>query len=274
MNNDLFSGIRGGTIKSDVSISLYQELLSHTDSIRDFLKNTDGFSNRLQLEELNIECYKHMYTNIKSGDVIPPLTSFYEKIKGLRELNASAYKFFTKKRNNSIKGLDVQLGNKFDEVLINFLNKKKIKASRADQRNKRLPDIKVIDRTKKIKAYIEHKYHNAPFMLSHRLINRESYEGSITLDLKKIQNQIIECNSEIPNTPVFIVHWVDFHHLKGVFFNTLEQINYYIKETDIFSRKDRIGDYNYTKKIGYTEKFYPPLHEMGDFNELLFHLKS
>mgnify|MGYP006112995671 FL=1 len=63
-------------------------------------------------------------------------------------------------------------------------------------------------------------------------------------------------------------------NLKGIFFNTLEQIKYYIQDIDTFSRKDRVGDYKLIKKIGYTEKFYPPLHEMGDFNELLIKLKS
>tara|TARA_R100001443_G_scaffold37771_2_gene51357 strand:+ start:477 stop:1331 length:855 start_codon:yes stop_codon:yes gene_type:complete len=260
-------------IDNDISIALYQELLSHSGVIKEFLKNTDNFLNRLKFEKVNMECYKSMYSNINSGDVIPPLDSFYDKIDGLKELNDSAYKFFMKPRNNSIKELDVQLGDKFDEVLINFLNQKNIRASRADQKNKRLPDIKVLDKNKKIKAYIEHKYHNAPFMLSHKLIDRESYEGSITLDFKKIQNQIIVCESEIPDKPVYIVHWVDFHHLKGVFFNTLEQIKYYIQHNDTFTRKDRSGDYKLTKKIGYTEKFYPPLHEMGDFNELLIKLK-
>ena len=36
-----------------------------------------------------------------------------------------------------------------------------------------------------------------------------------------------------------------------------------------FERKNRSGDFKLTKKVGYTQKFYPPLHEMGDFAELL-----
>ena len=106
-------------------------------------------------------------------------------------------------------------------------------------------------------------------MLSYKTIGRESYEGSITLDTKKIQNQIIECESELPNRPVYIVHWVDFHHLKGVFFNTLGQIKEYLASGSRFERQERTGDYKMTKKVGYTEKFYPPLHEMGDLSELL-----
>ena len=40
-----------------------------------------------------------------------------------------------------------------------------------------------------------------------------------------------------------------------------------------FVRKSRDGDYKLVNKInlkkGYLEKFYPPLHEMGDFSELV-----
>ena len=271
--NDLVKN-SDGILSGDVSMSLYEELISQSQEIVTYLKNTDTFPNQLKFEQINKDCYEKLYKNIKSGDNIPMLSDFYEDIKGLKELNSDAYSFFMKKRNNSIKGLDVQLGNKFDEVFINFLKSKNILASRADTRNKKLPDIQILDKTRNIKAYVEHKYHHAPFMLSHKLINRESYEGSITLDTKKLNNQIIECESEIPNRPVYIVHWVDFHHLKGIFFNTLEQIKEYIINPVTFNRKDRLGDYKLTRKVGYTEKFYPPLHEMGDFEELLKHLSK
>jgi hypothetical protein len=268
------SKISDDILGGDISMSLYGELLSQSQEIIAYLKNTNTFHNQLKFDQINKDCYKKLYKDIKTGDTIPALPDFYEDIKGLKELNNDAYKFFMKKRNDSIKGLDVQLGNKFDEVFISFLNSKGILASRADTKNKKLPDIKILDKTRNIKAYIEHKYHHAPFMLSHKFIGRESYEGSITLDTKKLKNQIIECESEIPNRPVYVVHWVDFHHLKGIFFNTLEQIREYVINPVTFDRKDRLGDYKLTKKIGYTEKFYPPLHEMGDFEELLRHLSK
>ena len=92
--------------------------------------------------------------------------------------------------------------------------------------------------------------------------------------IQKIERQIIECETELPNRPVYFVHWVDFHHLKGIFFNTLGQIKEYLDLGQEFERKERKGDYKLSKKIGYTEKFYPPLHEMGDFSELLEQLSS
>ena len=268
--------IASGVPKNDaISINLYKELLLHSQKIRDsYLKDVDTFHNQLSFNDINETCYIKMYSDIKPNDKIPPLNSFYENIDGLKDLNSDAMKFFMKKRNNSIKGLDIQLGKQFEESFIDFINTKSIIAQRADLKNRKLPDIQILDKTRNIKAYIELKYHHAPFMLSHKLINRESYEGSITLDVKKLYNQIIECDSQIPNRPVYIVHWVDFHHLKGIFFNTLEQIKDCINNSSQYERKSREGDYLLQKKIGYTEKFYPPLHEMGDFHELLSNIEK
>jgi hypothetical protein len=261
------------------SISLYKDLLSFTKDLKEnYLKNVDNFDNHLSFDDINESCYVKLYAEIKSIDQIKPISSFYDQIPGLKELNANAMKFFLKPRNNSVKGLDVQLGNKYDEILINFLQSKGIKAERADTKNKSLPDIMILDSTRNIKAYIEHKYHHAPFIFSYKFINREPYEGSITLDTKKLKKQIVEVESELDDRPVYIVHWVDFHHIKGIFFNTLEQIKDYLYKNEVdFQRKEREGDYKlvHAQKIknGYIEKFYPPLHEMGDFKELMEKLK-
>jgi len=256
-----------------LSIAIYKDLVEHSKDIRDkYLSNVDKFHNQLMFNEINEHCYREMYSNVKPGQRIPLTTELFEKVNGLNELNKEGYSFFLKPRNKSVKGLDVQLGIKFEEAFISFLNNNKILAGRADVKNRRLPDIHILDKTRNIKAYIELKYHHAPFMLSHKFLGRESYEGSITLDTVKLEKQIIECESEIPNRPVYVVHWVDFHHLKGIFFNTLGQIKEYLGEGSEYDRRDRAGDYIMNKKVGYTEKFYPPLHEMGDFAELIRHL--
>jgi hypothetical protein len=257
------------------SIELYKELLKSAETIRtDFLKNTPLFENQLQFTELNELCYKKMYEEILTTKEIKNTLLLYEEVPGLRELYQRARKYYLQIRNKSIKGLDVQLGNKFDEAMIDFLKSKGILASRADIKNKKLPDIMVLDKTRNIKAYIELKYHSAPFMLSWKLIGREPYEGSITMDSDKLKKQLIEIDSELER-PVYFVHWVDFPDLKGVFFNTNEQIKEYLEKQAIqFNRKERTGDYKLETKVGYTEKFYPPLHEMGNFKELLQHLKK
>lgn len=260
-------------------IILYKKLLTFSEDIRcNFLKNVPVFENQLQFAELNEIAYIKMYEDIKATILIKTTPELYKEIPGLKELYGKARKYYLSPRNRSIKGLDVQLGIRFEEAMINFLNSQGLKVMRADQKNKKLPDIMVLDRTRNIKAYIELKYHNAPFMLSWRLINREPYEGSVTMDTNKLKNQLVEIESELER-PVFFVHWVDFPDLKGVFYNTNEQIKEYLQTNAVeFDRKERNGDFKERKyktvaKVGYTEKFYPPLHEMGDFEELIQYLK-
>ena len=262
----------------DSSIELYKELLKHTDELLVFLENDKLFHNHFKFNEINEKCYVEMYENVKPNSKIPTLPELKQIIPNLDTLENEAYKFFIKPRNKSIKGLDVQKGNKIDEVIIKFLNSQKINCMRADVKNKKLPDLQILDKTRNISAYIEVKYHGAPFMLSRKLIGRENYEGSITLDTKKLRNQVVECKSEIPDRPVYILHWLDFHHLKGIFFNTLDQIEDYLELGTEFTRNTREGDYKLVNRVnlqkGYIEKFYPPLHEMGDLSELVQKLKS
>jgi len=260
------------------NIELYKELLTLAEPIRsDYLKNVPTFENQLKFDTINETCYEEMYEKIPNKDSVIPTNLLYKKIAGLEEMCKSARKFFLSPRNKSIKGLDVQLGLQFENSFIEFLKSKKILAMRADSKNKKLPDIMVLDKTRNIKAYIELKYHNAPFVLAYKLLNREAYEGSITLDTDKLKKQLIEIESNL-DRPVYFVHWVDFPDLKGIFFNTNEQLKDYLAKDPIhFIRGEREGDfkptnYQISKKIGYTEKFYPPLHEMGDFSELLEHL--
>lgn len=266
--------------KMNINIDLYKELLTYTIKIKnEYLKNVAAFENQLKFEEINQLCYKAMYEDITDKSLIKITPQLYKEIPGLEDLYKKARKFYLTPRNKSIKGLDVQLGKQFEEAFINYLNSKKIFAMRADTKNRRLPDIQVLDKTRNIKAYIELKYHNAPFMLSWKFLNREPYEGSITLDTEKLVKQLIEINTELER-PVYYVHWVDFPDLKGIFFNTNEQISEYLNENPIeFTRKERVGDfkmsnYKILAKVGYSNKFYPPLHEMGNFDELLKKLKS
>ena len=235
------------------SVVLYKELLTYTKNIlSNFLKNVPTFKNQLSFNDINFLCYKKMYEEIKKTSEIKKTQDFYKEIPGLKELYNEARRYYLIPRNKSIKGLDVQLGKQFAQAMIDFLNSKKIITMRADTRNKRLPDLMILDKTRNIKAYIELKYHNAPFILSWRIINREPYEGSITLHTEKIKKQIIEIDSELER-PVYFVHWVDFPDLKGIFFNTNEQIKDYL-DTDVYL--DRAGAYGIQdKKCDFVKKY-------------------
>ena len=82
------------------------------------------------------------------------------------------------------------------------------------------------------------------------------------------QIEIVE--SEL-DRPVFYLHWIDYPCLKGLFFETSDQVkNELFILGEEFNREEREGDFNESgKKKGYTEKFYAKLLEMGSFEELI-----
>jgi len=81
------------------SIWYYKQLLKFSESIRDdFLKNVPKFENQLKFNNINEQCYKKMYQEIKSPEQIKPTNEFYDEIDGLKELNNKAFKYFLKPR--------------------------------------------------------------------------------------------------------------------------------------------------------------------------------
>ena len=87
-------------------------------------------------------------------------------------------------------------------------------------------------------------------------INRYCYEGSVTLDYKKIISQLDIIESDLER-PVFYLHWIDFPCLKGVFFETSEQVkDYILTHGEEFVREEREGDSDKNPKSVYLGKFY------------------
>lgn len=255
---------------------LYKNLLEFGQTrILDYLKNAPTFESQFHFSDLNSQCNQKMYVELSPNEDYPPRQSYFTEISELEAECKKCWKYFMNPRNKSIKGLDVQFGKLLEEIFIEYLKKLKINIIRADLKNRRYPDLLVLDSSKEIIAYIELKYHAAPFLLTYKMREgRECYEGSLTLDKKKIEKQIEILESEIER-PVFYVHWVDFPCIKGIFFQTSEQLQDMLaKNKDEFTRKDREGDFETKKdgtekKVGYGEKIYPSIAEMGDFAELI-----
>ena len=255
---------------------LYKNLLEFGQArILEFLKNAPTYESQFHYTKLNSLCNQKMYVELIPNKTYPPRQSYFPEITELEAECKKCWKFFMKPRNKSVKGLDIQLGKVLEEVFIDFLRSLKINVIRADLKNRRYPDLLVLDSSKEIIAYIEFKYHAAPFLLTFKVREgRECYEGSLTLDKKKTEKQLEILESEIER-PVFFVHWVDFPCIKGIFFQTSEQLqDMLVNNKDIFTRKDREGDFETKKdgtkkKIGYGEKVYPSIAEMGDFAELI-----
>lgn len=251
-------------------MSTYENLLEFKKhEITDYFKNVKLFENQFKFDEFNERCIECMYTNNQQKN-IKTVKELKAEIDTLQEMCKKCGSYFMVPRNKSIKGLDVQLGIFLEDLIIDFMNKKlKIKAMHADKKNKSYPDCMILGSDRGILAYFEVKYHGAPFIQAINKIKRFCYEGSATLDLKKVIKQLEIIDSEL-DRPTFYLHWIDYPCLKGLYFETSEQVKEYIYETgEEFNREEREGDYNIIHKVGYTEKIYSPLLQMGTFEEFI-----
>lgn len=252
-------------------MTAYEELLeTGRERILDFLKNYPLHSSQFQYSSFNAECYEKMYVQ-NTQDDIKPVKELKLEIADLKDTCSECGKFFMQQRNRSIKKYDVALGRLLEDVIIDYLRAKyKLNVVHGDTVNKKYPDCMLLSTDKGILAYFEVKYHGAPFILARNKIGRDCYEGSATLDLDKVVKQIEIIESDL-DRPVFYLHWVDYPCLKGIFYETSEQLKEELKERgEEFERREREGDFNESnKKTGYTKKFYSKLLEMGSFEELI-----
>jgi hypothetical protein len=260
----------------DKSEILYKGLINFgKDRITDYFKNVELFESQFKYAEVNHSCFKEMYSSLEIGEKYPSRQSYFEKITDLEGECKKCYKYYMKPRNKSIKGYDVQLAKLLEEIFIDYFKTQSINVVRADLKNRRYPDLLILDRSKEIIGYIELKYHASPFLLTWKMRpGRECYEGSLTLDKEKVSKQLKIIFSEL-DRPVFFVHWVDFPCMKGILYQTSEQLHEILLQgSDEYYRKQREGDFverkdGTVKKVGYFEKFYPSITEMGNFEELI-----
>ncbi len=170
---------------------LYKNLLEFGQArILEFLKNAPTYESQFHFFELNSQCNLKMYDELSPSEAYPPRQSYFPEIPELEAECKKCWKYYMNPRNKSVKGLDVQFGKLLEEIFIEYLKKLKINVIRADLKNRRYPDLLVLDSSKEIIAYIEFKYHAALFLLAYKVRpGRECYEGSLTLDKKKIENQ-------------------------------------------------------------------------------------
>lgn len=256
-------------------MSLYQKLLMFAkEDLEDFFDNVPLFKNQFTYSDFNKRCVNKMFYENKQ-DNIKTVKELKEEIPALKPMCKECAPYFLKPRNQSIKGLDVQMGRFLENILMDFLNEElNIKAIDADKSNKSYPDCMILNSNKGILAYFEVKYHNAPFINAIHITGRYCYEGSITMDFKKLIKQLEIVDSDLER-PTFYLHWLDYPCLKGIFFETAHQVKETLYESgEEYDREDRKGDYLLTKKIGYTKKFYSPLLQMGTFEEFISIIKD
>lgn len=256
---------------------LYKDFIKNKQKeISDFFKNVKLHEGQFSYLDFNDCCYEQMYKKNSQGN-IKTVKQLKNEIPNLAAKCKTCAEYFMHPRNKSIKGLDVQMGLFLENILIDFLNKNMhIKAMHADNLNKRYPDCMILGKDKGILCYFEVKYHGAPFIQAISKIKRYCYEGSATLDYEKVKKQIELVESEL-DRPTFYIHWIDYPCIKGIFFETSEQVKSYLYQSNIeFEREDREGDYKtvndlykIVNKVGYTTKIYSPLLQMGSFEEFI-----
>lgn len=254
---------------------MYEKLiLKYKNEIDDFFKNVPTFDNQFRYENINKSCLEKMYkeNNIESPKTVKELK---EEIPELKEMCKKCGNYFMNPRNNSHIKYDLIMGQFFENIIIDFLKSElKINAEHGDKSNKQYPDCMILGKDRGIVAYFEVKYHGAPFISAINKINRYCYEGSATLDEKKIIKQLEIIESDIER-PVFYLHWINYPCLKGIFFETSEQVkDYLVNNKTSFVRNEREGDLEKTPQTVYKEKIYSPLLFMGDFDEFIGLLKK
>ena len=254
---------------------LYQELLEFAKPrIDDFFKNVTLFDNAFCWSDFNHSCFENMYMN-NSYDELAKMKDLKATIPELSDMCKRCKAYYMKQRNDSIVKYDLIEGQLLENILIDFLKQRLgINCVHGDVHDKRYPDCMVLGPDKGIVAYFEVKYHAAPFLTSFQKINRPCYEGSATLDYKKIVKQLEIIESDLER-PVFYLHWIDYPCVKGIFFETSEQVKDYLYNTDeIFVRDERKGDLEKAPESRYYGKFYSPLLYMGTFEEFVEKIKA
>ena len=256
----------------DNEIDLYKKLLSYSEEVKDFTKNSLKYHSQLEFSDLNKACYDVIYSSLKAPIKRQDL---FPKIPALKKECGECWKFYLNPRNKSIIILDIKLGEKFQEALRVFLKGYEIDCRKGDISDKRYPDNAVYNE-ESIKAYLEVKYQSAPWIYAYKSNGnlKECYESSPALDVKKLNQQYELKKTGQINVPIYYVYWLDFPCIKGLFYISIDEAYaLYKKKAEVFDRKEREGDYleknNMKVKKASTEKIHISIYEMKPFSVLL-----
>lgn len=254
-------------------ITLYKELIEFCNDNQNEIEIK--FKRSMEFTSFNEKCYEEMFWKCRHVEQPPTVKYLKELVPGLTEAYKNFAPHFWIKRNESIKGLDIQKGQWYEKALQIFLMTKGIEVVK---KGFPFPDFEVRVNGH-IVGYYELKYIKAPFLSAHTLIKdtypyqstRYDYEASLTLDTgEKMQNQRQKIEKDIftTNIPVHYVWWFDSFHIKGIFaMSAAEVFDYYDHLSgDLLRRKERVGDIETHQEKG---KIYPPLLNMITFSELM-----
>jgi hypothetical protein len=253
-------------------IEVYKELVNFCNANKSLIETK--FERDLVFNDFNEKCFQEMYVNIKDEEnpIAPKILK--DRVPGLAECYRFVIPKFLNKRNEFVKGLDIQLGQWYEKAFQLFLSNIGIPVHK---KGFPFPDFLVGNEEKPI-AYYELKYIAAPFISAHTSVKntypysstRFDYECSLTLDTgRKMEEQRIKIERDIlsKDIPVYYVWWFDAPHLKGIFYMSAKEVfNYYDNVGTIHERESRSGDET-TKQV--KGKIYPPLLKMKSLKSLI-----
>ncbi len=253
-------------------VALYKELVDFCNTHQEQIEVK--FKRNLEFTPLNEDCYREMFCNQRHTDAPLSVKELKAKIPGLAEAYKRNGAYFMQKRNEYIKGLDIQKGQWYEKALQRFLGTKGVTVVK---KGPPYPDFEVtIDG--KLVGYYELKYIESPFLTANVKIKntypyettRYDYEASLTLDTgNKMKNQRVKIQGLLKeNIPVYYVWWYNCFHIKGIFAMAAEDVFDYYDHLggDLLQRKTRAGDKETHQEVG---KIYPPLLNMLTFCELI-----
>ncbi len=260
------------------SIEHYKELIS---SLGEFPKE-GTFESQTKFNENNDFFYNEIYLKKRREagypEIAEKLSSLQQKFPNITDTCSKCVDFFYTHRQDRTftKQLDIERAFFFEIGFLKYLKSKGFNAERADEEkvghHKGYPDLQVYDKKGKISCYLEMKYNAAPFVMVKNFVSgRECYEGSLTLNPPKLKRQVAMIGKEIKE-PIFYVYWADFPCMKGIFYTDIMNIWSYFLDMGGKKQHDRKvgqGDFRYGRKIGQSDIIYPPIFEMGNFEELI-----
>ena len=253
-------------------IEAYKELVEYCNTHKSLIETK--FERNLEFKEFHENCFLEMYVKIKDEEnpVAPKILK--ERVPGLTECYKFVVPKYLNKRNEFIKGLDIQLGQWYEKAFQLFLAEKGITVYK---KGFPFPDFLVGSEENPI-AYYELKFIASPFISANTSIKntypytstRYDYECSLTLDTgRKMEEQRMKIENDIlsKHIPVYYVWWFDAPHLKGIFYMSAQEVfNYYDNVGTIHERESRAGDETSKQVKG---KIYPPLLKMKSLQSLL-----
>ncbi len=149
---------------------------------------------------------------------------------------------------------DSYINEKIGDVFSEFVKKKyRLNISKWEPNKSDYPRYMLLGTDKGILAYAEFFYHRSLEIIDDEIC----YEYGICHEVSNLIRKVSLIYSDL-DRPTFYIHFVDYPNLKGIYFETTEQII-----DSLFNERNHVITFNNGKY------YFSNLLEMGEFNEII-----